>query len=154
MNDQLHIEANVTVYDRDGNVLCEGRNTVTDAGATVVTRMLFNDGAEFSEGFNYAELGTDSTPPNTSDVALEAPIIRAEVQASSKRRTDNTISVDVFFFGATLGMYIREAGLYIGDDGSSATGSGTLFARVALNIDNSLAVKDLVLSWQLRIAPA
>ena len=155
MSSQLNVAANVTVYDSAGNFLCEGRNTVTNVGTQVIARFLVGETSVATDGFNYVELGTGVITPDTDATELETPIARSKILKRSLRRVENTISIDAFFFSENTNVHLREAGLYVGDDVDTAIGSGMLFARVSLNLDNSGASpKDIVLNWRIQISPA
>lgn len=155
MSSQLNVEANVTVYDTDGNLLCEGRNTVTNMGTQVLARFIVGETSVAMEGFNYVELGTGVVTPDVDATGLTTPIARAKILSHSIRRLGSVIAADGFFFKENTTVHIREAGLYVGAATDTAIGSGMLFARVSLNLDNSgSGSKDIVLSWQIRISPA
>ena len=79
---------------------------------------------------NYFSLGTGSSTPSNSDVALQTETLRALFTDRSSYL--NVAYLDVFFPTASVaGNTYNEAGIFV--DGSAGADTGYLLSRVAIN---------------------
>ena len=157
MNDQIEATVNVDVYavevDGSRTLVGQGRNRVVDSGiSALLTMLLGNPNDEFTQGFRYTEVGTGSAAVTAGDLALDEVLARGEIRTGDARASGNVVAMETFFVFTAVSEHLREAGLWIGDAATTALGTGTLFARTTLNVDNRVARKDIVLAWRIRFA--
>ena len=155
MDEQVGVTTNVDVYavEADGSrtLVGQARNRVVNSGLPTLPIMLLGN---TNQGFKYTQVGTGSTLVDVTDTQLEAPVARGEIRTGDARATSNVVSMETFFVFTEVSVHLREAGLWVGDVTTTDLRSGTLFARANLNVDNSVARKDLVLAWRIRFASA
>ena len=155
MDEQIAVTANVDVYavevDGSRTLVGQGRNLVVNSGLSTLPEMLLGNTTQV---FKYTQVSTGATKVELTDTALDDQqnAVRGEIRIGDARATGNAVSMDTFFVSADISLHIREAGLWTGDVTTTDLSPGTLFARTLLNIDNSVARKDLVLAWRIRFA--
>lgn len=116
---------------RDGKIEVEQHNLIVDSsnyGIDILVQYLISayvGSLNFPLGIAWGEIGTGSTSPANTDVALTTPTNRAPVSYAFDNGF-NTASLQFFFPDASLanGTYY-ECGSFIG--GSSTIGSGNMF---------------------------
>jgi hypothetical protein len=101
--------------------------TVTDNG-----RNLYRDG---SKGGNnpkllYVAIGTDSTPPLTSDTKLKSEVFRKAVTSYANGASVGEVLINVYIGPSEAnGINIQEVGVFGGSTATGAANSGVLLAR-------------------------
>lgn len=126
-----HGEANEIL--RGGKVEAEQRNKIVDSNNCGIDLLIqwmisgLNSAIAFPIGPQWGEIGTGTTPPALSDVALQSPVLREALSYAA----DNSFSqaqLQFFFPDALLanGSY-TEFGTFVGI--SSTIGTGQLFNR-------------------------
>ena len=95
----------------------------------------------------YCALGTGTVAPALADTQLQTEIFRKLI--SVKSSNGKVATFQTFFTTSEANGTLREAGLF-GDDATSATNSGTLFARVAINRTKTSS-DTLSLTWSVTI---
>ena len=123
-------------------------NLVTNGGKNHLARMLL-DITGYDTGLTYQALGTGIMPASTGDIALVTETARQRV--TSRADTIGNVARFATFFSATqIGVAISEVGIFGHTTARSTAGTGTLFARALLPIDNS-GGNDLTLTYSLTI---
>lgn len=106
------------------------KNMVTTAGKSSMADHLRGE-TENNKGIcTWHAVGTGTTAPALGDTDLETEIFRKLISVRSF--SANVASFQTFFTASEANATLREIGLF-GDDASSTPGSGTLFARLAVN---------------------
>lgn len=110
------------------NLIMDGTYT----GKQILLAILGNDPSYTGTGhITFAEVGTGSTAPAVSDVALTTSIARAPI--SQVLTSGDTKSFQFFFNDASLpNTTIREFGSFV--DGSITTASGNLFNHALFGV--------------------
>ena len=155
MDNQISVTANVYVYavevDGSRTLVGQGRNRVVNSGLSTLPVMILGN---TNQGFKYSQVGTGTTSVDVTDTGLATPSARGEIRTNDVRAASNAIAMETFFVSTDVSVHLREAGLWTGDVTTTDLSAGTLFARTLLNIDNTVARKDLVLAWRIRFASA
>jgi hypothetical protein len=118
--------------DKDGNLKKVERfhNLVTTAAKESWAKAFRGETANNQGIATYHALGTSAVAPALGDVQLGAEIFRKLI---SVRDDENNVSSFQTFFTTSEGNgTLRELGLF-GDAATGVSGSGTLFARAAMN---------------------
>ena len=151
MDDQVAVTANVDVYavevDGSRTLVGQARNMVVNDGINALPRMLLG-----GPGFSYTEVGKGTNTVVAADNELGMPEARAPIRTGDARASGNVVAMETFFVSLDVSFHVREAGLWVGDGATADLGTGTLFARTILDVDNSVARKDIVLAWRIRFA--
>lgn len=106
------------------------KNLITTAGKSSIADALRGTTDNNKGIATWHAVGTGTTAPVEADTDLEAEIFRKLI--SVRTVAANVASFQTFFTTSEANATLRELGLF-GDDASSIPGSGTLFARVAIN---------------------
>ena len=162
MNEQVVVTANVDVYtvevDGSRTLVGQGRNRVVTGGLSALPEMLrASSGNPYTQGLRYTEVGAGAGAGSTKavvagDTKLEDPKVRGEIRKEDARSTGALLATETFFVSTAVSFHLSEAGLWVGDVATTELGTGTLFARTTLNVDNSVARKDIVLAWRINFA--
>lgn len=114
------------------------KNQLTAINQTIRTQMLMGTytGALDALQIKYFALGTGTTPATVNDTQLVAEVLRKPLTQISNPTPGQVLSVVAF--GATEANFnIREIGVFGGADATTAANSGTLLARVVVNINKN-----------------
>lgn len=111
------------------------KNQLTAINQTVRTQMLLGTytGALDALQIKYFALGTGTTPATVNDTQLVAEVLRKPLTQLSNPAPGQVVSV-VAFGAAEANFNIREIGVFGGADATSEANSGTLLARVVVNV--------------------
>ena len=101
-----------------------------DTGKSLILERLIGTNT-YSLNLTHADIGTGSTSPASSDVALQTPVARAAV--ASGAMSGNVATLQFFFADAILpnGTY-REFGSFV--DGTSTVSTGKIFNHALFGV--------------------
>ena len=148
--EELNIKSNVrvTFYNektRKKRVVLK-HNVTTDAGMGSIAERL--SGSESTGVVTYMALGTGTAVPNASDTVMDTELVRKQISVRSS--ASKTASYRTFFSTSEAVGTLKELGLF-GDDASGTAGSGTLYARVAID-ETKTDQETLTIDWSLSVA--
>lgn len=148
MKKEQEIKANVTIEIRDAKTgqlktRDEYHNMVVTAAKTAIATRLAGGSTNDVGTISYIAVGTGTTSPALSDVALQTELARKEL---ALRSSTSNVATFTGFFGVSEGNgVLREAALF-GDAATSTAGTGTMYCRVAINRTKSSS-DTLSLTW-------
>ncbi len=144
INLSAKFKANVFIRDaHTQELLWQGCNMTVDGGLTLALQNLFN--VSGYTGLNYCAIGTGTTAPAHGDTQLGTETARNQF-TSDVVIIGSQATIQTFFLASQCTVRIRELGLF-GNGATSTANSGTLFARVLCDFDNSTLAKDIVVTW-------
>ena len=121
-------------------------NLVVTAGKQLLCDLLID---VESAGISYHELGTGTTTPALTDVALTTPVVRKVV--TSKLRSGNQVQLSTFFLASESTYAIKEGGLFGGAAASGTPGTGVMLCHYLQTYDNSSGTYDLTFEYTLTV---
>ena len=110
------------------------KNLLTTVSQTARVQQLlgtYNGGADAFE-IKYFAFGDDTTPPAVSDVTLGNELFRKQITTITA--SGGNVQSIVNLGSAEANFTIREIGVFCGTLATATANSGTLLARVAVNI--------------------
>lgn len=110
------------------------KNLLTTVSQTARVQQLlgtYNGGADALE-IKYFAFGDDTTPPAVSDVTLGNELFRKQITTITA--SGGNVQSIVNLGSAEANFTIREIGVFCGSLATATANSGTLLARVAVNI--------------------
>jgi len=122
-------------------------NLVVTAGKLLVADYLIGDGLSLN-GLTWHAIGTGTTTPSVSDVALTTEYARKVL--TTKSRSGVVITLSVFYLASACTVFVKEAGIF-GEAASATPGSGTLFSHFLQSYDNSAAANDLTFEYNVTV---
>lgn len=125
------------------------KNVTTSAGKNMVVTALDKNDTSNTK-ITYVEVGTGETAATVSDIDLETSIARAAVE-QVVHTSINRLYFTAHFSGASTNQELKEVGLFGGPLATFTAGSGTMFARAALDYDNTTDQHDLIIAWRVTI---
>jgi len=146
--EKLKIKGRVTITKRRGNKIISVHkytNLFCLAGKySLVDRM----SGESDKGLvTYLALGSDTTTPVATDIALGAETFRKAI--TERTRTGLILYASTFLISSEANATFREMGLY-GDDASGVADSGTLYTHLAINETKTLG-ETITVDYNLEI---
>lgn len=123
-------------------------NLIVNNGLYLAGDILIDDE---SVGLTYHAIGTGTTTPASGDTTLTTEVARKAF--STRDRAAAVITLSVFYLGSECNYYIREAGIFGGDNASETADSGDLFSHFLQAYDNSGgSPNDLTWDYDLTLA--
>jgi hypothetical protein len=144
----LRGDITLTGTRKDGSTLIvEAHNLVVLTGRAAIAKYLADGTGQGS--IDYCEIGEGDTAPLSSDTALDDA--HARIDVATPTRVDNIVQFRASFLAADVSVAIEEVGLWLG--GTATLGTGTLFARALIELDNTGGEFDITVSWRITILP-
>ena len=131
---QLFNEERVCIYDHTDH------NLVVNGGLAFLASYLASGTPPF---MSWMGLGTGTTPPSSSDTALQTPLptyVQGVLSSPSSAVWQN---ITTFPAGTNTSSAITEAGLF------STSSPGTMFARQVFSPINKGSGNSLIVTWQV-----
>lgn len=142
----------IKVIGPDGKVKFEKtyKNLIVQAGRTAIADRLTNATPDSSLLVGYIAVGTGTTAPADGDTTLETETARKAI--NSKTHSADVAAIATTFNAGDIPVStLKEVGLFI--EGSATPDSGTLLARVAVNIAIT-ALDALFVDWRITLSDA
>lgn len=136
-NDKINLEGKFQIL-KNGKVIYEKNNLIVSVGRNFLFDRLKDNSSDY---LDYIAVGTGTTAPVLSDIALETELSRK--QATNKTATTSSFVIETDFGPAeAIGVW-REAGIF------NASIAGIMFNRVAINYtkDASLVTAKFTISY-------
>lgn len=121
-------------------------NLVVTAGKQLMAELL---SGEEATGVAYHELGTGTTTPALTDVALTTFSVRKPVTLAA--RSGNQMQASTFYLASECTLDIKEAGIFGGDAATASEGTGKMLCHYLQSYDNSAGTYDLTFEYTLTI---
>ncbi len=127
----------------------ENHNLVVDGGLDEMAQAVFGVGGVGTTNFDFIEIGTGTTAPTATDVAIEtsacARIQDASPDVNSLTSGETSVSVISSFDGGTCSGAITEAGIFNAISANqmlarSTFGSVTISAGDTLNVNYTITI--------------
>ena len=118
----------------------ESTNLVTTVGKQFISRRI--TGEEMT-GLTYMAVGTGTTDPAVSDIALETETLRKLL--TECEQGDANFYSTVYLLASECSFYLKEGGLFGGAAAGAAADSGSLLCRFLLDFDNTTLQQDLTI---------
>lgn len=125
------------------------RNITTSAGKNMIVTALDKNSNENTK-ITYVEVGTGETAATVADTDLETPVARTPVE-QVVHTSINRLYFTAHFSGSATNQELKEVGIFGGPLATTTTGSGVMFARAALDYDNTTDQHDLLIAWRVTI---
>jgi len=122
-------------------------NLVVTTGKQLMAELLTG---EEGTGVAYHEIGTGTTTPALTDVALTTSAVRKAITQAA--RSGNQVQVSTFYLASECTMEIKEAGVFGGDAAGASAGSGKMLCHYLQSYDNSAGTYDLTFEYTLTIS--
>lgn len=135
----------IWISDWQNNLVMNG----TDTGVNLIADKLAGTNT-YSLNITHGDIGTGSTAPAISDIALQTPTNRSAV--ITKNVSAGTVTFTFFFSNAILanGIY-NEFGIFV--DGTSTISTGQLFARsLFLSAYTKATGEDTTIQYEIDIS--
>ena len=126
----------------------ESNNVITSEGKNLIARMLLEISG-YNTGLTYHAVGTGTASVTVRDSELDIEVVRKPILVHGDTTT-NIAAFFTFFAAADITIEIEEVGIFGHSTATGTSGSGILFARALLNIDNT-GGQDLNLSYVLTV---
>lgn len=155
INKSIKLVANVIAVfrDKNGSIVHkeERHNLVPDVGLeSIASRLSGTDSPTTIGTITYCALGTGTNAPAAGNTTLQTEVFRKQVSVRSY--SSKTTRLRTFFNTDEGNASLKECGLF-GDDATTTTDSGTLYART--NIDKvKTDAETLTLDWTITVADA
>ena len=117
-------------------------NLVVNGGLNFLAALLAFE-AGYTTGLTQCEIGTGTTAPAAGQTALVTPIGR--VASSGVNRIGSAARFRFFFAAARATGHLRELGLFGHSDATGVVGTGTMFNRALINVDNTAGDRDITI---------
>lgn len=122
-------------------------NLVVTTGKQLMAELLTG---EEGTGIAYHEIGTGTTTPALTDVALTTFSVRKAVTQAA--RSGNQVQVSTFYLASECTLDIKEAGVFGGDAAAAGEGTGKMLCHYLQSYDNSAGTYDLTFEYTLTIS--
>ena len=121
-------------------------NLVVTTGKQLMCELLTG---EEGTGIAYHEIGTGTTTPALTDVALTTFSARKAVSLAA--HSGNQVSASTFYLASECTFEIAEAGIFGGDDAGAGEATGKMLCHYLQTYDNSAGTYDLTFEYTLTI---
>jgi hypothetical protein len=149
---KIKAKCRLTITDpKTGKVVkvIERKNIIVNNGRYLIGDYLIDLSTVYDVGITYMEIGTGTTTPTITDVALTTYAARKAVTSRTRALKDVTIST--FWAAAQCAYNIKEAGEWGNANAAAGQATGQLFSHWLISFDNSAGNYDLTFDYILTI---
>ena len=126
----------------------ESPNLITTIGKELLAAMLGEESG-YDTGLTYFEIGTGTNAPAVTDTALQTPLTRKAI--TREIRASNIAQFRTFYTAGQSTGNLKEVGIFGHSTATATIGTGTLFARASISLDNSAAGFDVTMAYLVTV---